>query len=315
MVQRPSGANGARSIHLPPTPRSAARARYFARAVTREWHCDDAVQCIELVTGELAANAVLHAGTDFTLELSLGASVIRIQVDDGSPVIPTPRGYGPDAGTGRGLAVIAASALRWGVRSAPPGKRVWAEIARDGEVPTAPTQPDVMITEMPGRVLPNDLGVGNWSVRFIRVPVESYRQLQQHNDEILRDFALLRMQTENGVDATVPARLVELMEAVRGMFVRQRDQLREQLDRAVARGDELVDLLGWYNHAGIEASARYLDALEEADDFCRSGHLFGTPARPHVAALRRWIVEEMRAQAIDNRPPRPPPAAARPLGS
>jgi hypothetical protein len=306
MPASPPRDHAQRTVSLAANARSASQARHFVRRVLHEWACDQVAESAELVTGELAGNAVLHTGSPFQVTLSLEPAVVRVAVDDVSPVLPTPRHYGQTAITGRGLAVIAASALRWGVNPRPPGKQVWAELSRDGAAPAEPQEPEIV--DAP--VLPPDRGVGQWSVDFVGVPVTHYLQLQRHNDELLRDFALLGPLSNGGTNASfVPARVLELMAVARGMFVRQRDALREQVEAAIQRGDTRVDLHGWYGQSGIDSSQHFLAVLEEADEFCRAGHLIGSPAPSHVASLRRWFVDQMIAQAIDGQAPQPPPAA------
>jgi hypothetical protein len=51
----------------------------------------------------------------------------------------------------------------------------------------------------------------------------------------------------------------------------------------------------------LPAARVYVDLLEEADQFCRSGALLMPPPSERVRRLRRWFVEEMAAQ-FDGRP-------------
>ncbi|SFL06767.1 hypothetical protein SAMN05216275_15115 [Streptosporangium canum] len=50
---------------------------------------------------------------------------VRGEVTDRSAVWPALLSAGPDAEHGRGLAIVAAYADRWGVEPAPEGKTVW----------------------------------------------------------------------------------------------------------------------------------------------------------------------------------------------
>jgi hypothetical protein len=60
-------------------------------------------------------------------------SVVRVEVDDGSPEMPRQRGADVDDVNGRGL-VIDSVAKSWGFAPTPSGKRVWFEV----EAGTAP---------------------------------------------------------------------------------------------------------------------------------------------------------------------------------
>jgi anti-sigma regulatory factor (Ser/Thr protein kinase) len=81
-----------------------------------------------LVVTELAANAVIHAGTPFVITLSVGLGAVRISVHDGSSVIPAPRRKELMALSGRGLRLVDVLGDRWGVDVAIGGKVVWVEL-------------------------------------------------------------------------------------------------------------------------------------------------------------------------------------------
>ena len=81
-----------------------------------------------LVVSELATNAVVHAGTPFSVTVSSDGSVIRIAVSDWSATRPVMRDGSIGAISGRGLRLIAAVSGDWGVDPRPDGKTVWAEL-------------------------------------------------------------------------------------------------------------------------------------------------------------------------------------------
>ena len=82
-----------------------------------------------MVVTELAANAVVHAQTSFTVTVSRPAGgTIRISVRDASVDPPRPRRPAPLDGSGRGLGLVAALTAVWGCDIVPGGKVVWAEL-------------------------------------------------------------------------------------------------------------------------------------------------------------------------------------------
>lgn len=83
---------------------------------------------VQLVVSELATNAVIHAGTPFSVSVSSNESVMRIEVSDWSVRRPIVRDGSPTAISGRGLRLVAAVAGDWGVEPGPDGKTVWAEL-------------------------------------------------------------------------------------------------------------------------------------------------------------------------------------------
>lgn len=120
------------------TRRGAHLARQLAAHQLALWGCPrgtDAFESVTLITAELAANAVLHGrspGRDFALRLVYDGErgVVRIEVSDTCPARPARVALGPDEDHGRGLILVEALAVRWGVRErGGPGKTVWAECA------------------------------------------------------------------------------------------------------------------------------------------------------------------------------------------
>lgn len=120
-------------LELPGTPVAPSVARLFIRNLCREWGADEVCDVAELLSSELVTNAVIHARSTVALEAAYDdASVLRIDVYDRSQddVDRTPKP--PEAGAegGRGLAIVARLAFRWGVDPCSPGKRVWFTLAK-----------------------------------------------------------------------------------------------------------------------------------------------------------------------------------------
>jgi anti-sigma regulatory factor (Ser/Thr protein kinase) len=85
----------------------------------------------KLVISELATNAVVHAGTPFSVSVRPTGSTVRISVRDSKPAHPRLRNARPNDLSGRGLHLVAATADGWGVEPDPGGKTVWAELPLD----------------------------------------------------------------------------------------------------------------------------------------------------------------------------------------
>ncbi|MFF4246788.1 ATP-binding protein [Streptomyces sp. NPDC001822] len=128
------------------TRRGARLARLLAALQLVEWghpRGSEHHDAVTVVVAELAANAVLHGlvpGRGFALLLAHdgGRGVIRIEVSDTHPSRPRIHPSRPeirvlpahDEEHGRGLILVDALAVRWGVRDRlGPGKTVWAECA------------------------------------------------------------------------------------------------------------------------------------------------------------------------------------------
>lgn len=84
---------------------------------------------VMLVVSELATNAVIHAGTPFSVSISATDAAMRISVQDSSSTRPVVRDGSPAALSGRGLRLVGAVSRDWGVEFSLDGKTVWAELA------------------------------------------------------------------------------------------------------------------------------------------------------------------------------------------
>ena len=104
-----------------------AAARHFAVATLNAWGAGELAGDVALVVTELAANAIVHARSAFTVILSVHSDVLRISVRDAVPL----DGAGLRAAPLHGLAVVDALASRWGVESlGNAGKTVWVDLLR-----------------------------------------------------------------------------------------------------------------------------------------------------------------------------------------
>jgi anti-sigma regulatory factor (Ser/Thr protein kinase) len=84
-----------------------------------------------LIITELVANAVRHGKDPIEMGLAVNEDTLRIEVSDGGelsePIVAT--SVSPDQAAGRGLAIVEACSLRWGViNHAKGGKTVWVEV-------------------------------------------------------------------------------------------------------------------------------------------------------------------------------------------
>lgn len=109
---------------------SAARAgrHWVVRALTAQGVATEAADVVELLTGELLANAVLHgpAAGDIRIRIWRSGDLINVAVTDqsaGEPVVRPPSATSSD---GRGMMLVDALATDWGVTDrGPGGKTVW----------------------------------------------------------------------------------------------------------------------------------------------------------------------------------------------
>jgi hypothetical protein len=109
------------------TRRAPALARHFAVATLRGWGVADLADDAALVVTELAANAIVHAHTAFTVTVSARDDLLRISVRDASPLHGAELRPAPL----HGLGAVDAMAIRWGVESlGHAGKTIWVDLHR-----------------------------------------------------------------------------------------------------------------------------------------------------------------------------------------
>lgn len=108
-------------------------ARRAASEGLSAWGRDDLVEVVSLIVSELATNAVVHAESAFTLSMALSQSALRIEVADCGAGAPNPRTPNQRTPGGRGLHIITALSIAWGLESTSPDcKTVWCEVALTG---------------------------------------------------------------------------------------------------------------------------------------------------------------------------------------
>jgi hypothetical protein len=212
-----------------PQLEAVRQARGFVRtqleAIGLEACADDA----GLMVSELAANAVLHARTAFSIHLrpTLEGGV-RVEVHDSSPLPPVLTASSTHAMSGRGLDLVATMATRWGSHPlpAPPGpgtagrggKLVWFEVEVAGPVAPLEANTEELLAiwsdleedagTRPGAHLPGSpprhAGIITSSLPALEplydvvipdLPVAELRAAKEDMDDLLRELQLLLLAT------------------------------------------------------------------------------------------------------------------------
>lgn len=123
------------ATELPASRESPRAARRFVEGILQGWGRAELLDTVTLLVSELVTNAVLHAGSEVELLVSLVSDRLRVDVVDRSPCVPRRRETDEDDQTGRGSSLVELLATSWGISGRPDGKSVWFEIA----LPTAVT--------------------------------------------------------------------------------------------------------------------------------------------------------------------------------
>lgn len=144
------------------------------------------------------------------------------------------------------------------------------------------------------------------TVHILGLPLDLVSRANQHWDELLREFAVIR--TEGHQD--LPSRLLDLVQEATAKFANFADLRSAAVAAAVARGDTSVDVEFKVPFEVREACLRLEALLAESDEFCREGATLLTLASPpDIAEFRRWYLGQFVEQ-IDGGAPTPWPAHA-----
>ncbi|MFG2346343.1 ATP-binding protein [Streptomyces phaeochromogenes] len=113
-------------------PEEVAALRRIMRLHLGVWGLHDVTDEAQLCVSELVSNVITHVGlgTPTTLAVSINGTHLRIEVHDpDARALPTLLSSDVDAESGRGMALIDATADRWGVQLLADRKVTWCELS------------------------------------------------------------------------------------------------------------------------------------------------------------------------------------------
>jgi two-component sensor histidine kinase len=109
------------------------------RQTLYEWHLEAVCDLTVLLVSELVTNSLRHATGPIGVRLLLrrrppsgSPHPLLVEVSDPLPDPPRERVATPGDEGGRGLQLVACTALRWGTKPGEHGKTVWFELALPG---------------------------------------------------------------------------------------------------------------------------------------------------------------------------------------
>jgi hypothetical protein len=308
-------------VVIAPTAACASVARRHVTSVLEAAARPELVDTVRLAVTELATNAALHARTDVTVTVRfLADERLRLEVGDGSTVLPQEHADRPTSTVGRGLHLLD-SLGRWGVEPVVKGGRtvgkvVWFSPAEAGDsggppppdpVPTRDDVRAVLGRYASDRVLPATTGatggpVGGAplvAVRLLNFPLRLFADAREHHDELMREFALLSLQRASPTPsvAGLPPRLVELIDLLGRRYGAAGERRHPARDAALARGDLAADLTHHVSPGAAGELSRVAALLEEAELYCRQGFLLTMPGTPRQQRFVRWFTSEFVRQS------------------
>lgn len=279
---------------LPHETRSVSHARQYIQGALRESGREELSASAELVVTELAANAVLHAGGPFRVSVELLDRGLRISVADRNPALPVIPTLSTSSMTGRGLLLVRSLAARMGFHQVLGGKVVWAEVRLDpgpGDV-----TPGELIEAWADESTEHGAGPCTMRVELGEVPTQLLLEAKSHVDNLVREFTLAASGAEQGSTGAVPAHLAALIETVVHRFSGPRLAIKRQALDAARRGASRVRLQLDLEPGAADAGEAYLQALDEADVYCRAARLLTLETPPKHRVFRHWYVGEIVRQ-------------------
>lgn len=93
-----------------------------------ELHLDMEGTDLPLLVSELVTNACVHGAEPICIHLDVANGRVRVEVEDGSSVMPKVKRSDKRSTVGRGLLIVEALSRAWGAESTGAGKVVWAEV-------------------------------------------------------------------------------------------------------------------------------------------------------------------------------------------
>lgn len=280
-------------------PRSVQTARRWVVDACRDLGRRDLMPCAELGVSELLTNALIHGEPPIRVRVRGTRDHPRIEVADGShrlPVLAHPVQHEALLTVGRGMGIVARSAVAWGADLEGRGKVVWFEPAQEvsGERWVEPAITRSAVASQSGG--PSGRLV---AVRLLRVPARLFVDLHNLYRELRRELRLLAL--AHGDDYPVARRLNDTLTTFEREYP---GDARDVVDSALESGMEVVDLTVGVAPTAGPVFDRTIEALAQADQFCRDERLLTLARTDDQVAFQKWYLGEFVRQS-DGQPPEP----------
>ena len=140
-------------------------------------------------------------------------------------------------------------------------------------------------------------------VRLLELSLPDFAHSAAHHDELFREFALV-LACEPAPDHELPGRLLAVIEELSERFGGFTAAPQGELQAALERGDQTIDLTFHVPAEAKQAALRLQELLAAADEYCRDGDLLTVAPPPLAVRFRDWYLHEFVAQ-VDGEPPTP----------
>lgn len=293
-----------RSLVLPASPPSVRLARSWVSRVLAEIGRDDLVDSAQLGVTELVTNALMHSRPPLSIRVRGTVDHPRIEVVDSSPVPPQRSPLAPEPEEdvhlttfGRGLALVAMTANRWGSDLALDGrsKSVWFEPARDEDAGDRAGEVFVFDPELDEE---GEVEEERCTVELLGMPAVLFGDWRRWFFELRRELRLLSISAPD--DYPAARELTELL--VQADRERRMARGVEELDRAIAEEVLQLDLCYEITVSTPKTMARVRDLLGEVFALFSEEHLLAVRPSEVLVELQHWYFTEFERQARGERP-------------
>jgi PAS domain S-box-containing protein len=272
---------------------------------------EELVEDAELLVSEIVTNALVHAGTAIDVTCSLDDGGLRVEVGDGSPHAPSPRRYGIQAGTGRGLRLLREMVDDWGVLPGERGKTVWFQMSSEVRRSPSPELSSGLSSGLSSEPSPDDpppvprAAAETVAVRLLDVPLLLHEAWREHAESLLREYLLARLEPDMADDpitahAEASDAIALLAEHVPASGVDEDPEqvlitaIQPSMTSPMVRLPVPVESVPHF----ATLNRLLVDALEMAED----GRLLTPPTQPEVQGLRAWLCGEVLGQSRGDEP-------------
>ena len=278
---------------LPPRAASAAAARRLVAEAVAGTPYEDLTHSAEVAVSELVTNALVHAGTEIEVQVSIDPRGVLVEVHDGNPQAPMRRSHSRQSGTGRGLHLVDGMVDEWGIAHRDRGKVVWFRIGQ----PEARPAPD--------RPVPAAEAV---QVQLHDFPLLIHAAWQEHSAALLREYLLMNL-TED-VEVATFQRHAEASEAL-ALLEEQSPRLDVEPDPDHVMADAIephvtasvVELT--VPRALVDTFAQLDLMMNDAIAAADAGDMMVPTTQPELREMRRWVCDQVRSQALTAAEPEP----------
>jgi PAS domain S-box-containing protein len=257
----------------------ASARRFVQQRLTGAGLDQDLVETAVLLTSEVVTNAVMHAGSEFELRVSIRPGV-RIEIRDRSQQLPQRRMRAAESVGGWGLELVESLATDFGVTAIPDrGKSVWFVVDNDGPAANGgwKDEPAAATTGTP--------------VFLLNFPYVLWEVMYEHNEALLREYRLYRLDRPTTEQHELDVTGVErLRQKLANAMLSWRDSLA---------GDpppSHLDLALVFTESDRAASEVMASVFADAEGLAAEGMLLTRPALPEIVALRNWTFDQFHRQ-------------------